>query len=259
MRHDAYRKRKEARQKYNLPPKVANRSVLVEYGGTTQVYVGAVGKPSRTGPRPGTSDDLVHILPGQGALDGGLLVKAVKWPVIAIPKKTSFTSEEEATSALKGLRLAEVKGKGEVNVEETDVTEESGAHMVEQFEKNVVVDDATLVEDTACVKKETTDEVMEEGAEEAPSVDFGEGMKVEAMKEAKPDEEPKEGVGMRCESGNNTASVDNTTSGDNTTNGEETTSGDGDSKQMPSRDFASLSSAAVLVPTRGTPHLWDPN
>ena len=51
---------------------------------------------------------------------------------------------------------------------------------------------------------------------------------------------------------------DNTTSGDNATSGEDTTGGDGDAKPMPSGDIARSSSAAVLVPTQGTPHLWDP-
>ena len=112
MRRDAHLKRAEARLKYNLPPKDAIRWVLVDEGATTQVYVGAVGKLSKTGPRPGAGEELVHIAPGQGALDGGSQVKAVTWLVIAIPKKTSFTSEEEATMALEVLRLAEVKGKG---------------------------------------------------------------------------------------------------------------------------------------------------
>ena len=203
MRRDAHRKREEAREKYNLPPKVAIRWVLVEEGGTTQVYVGAVGKPSKTGPRPGAGEELVHIPPGQGALDGGSQVKAVTWPVIAIPKKTSFVSEEEATLALEELRLAEVKGKGEVNVEEKDVPKESGAHIEEQVDKNVVVEDAPMVEDAACVKKETTDEVVEEGAEEAPSVKVEEEMKVKSLEEAKTVEDPKD-VGMQCESWDNT-------------------------------------------------------
>ena len=56
MRRDAHRKREETRQKYNFPPKVAIRWVLVEEGGTTQVYVGAVAKPSKTGPRPGAAE-----------------------------------------------------------------------------------------------------------------------------------------------------------------------------------------------------------
>ena len=73
--------------------------MFVEEGGTTQVYVGVVGKPSKTGPRPGAGEEPVHAPPGQGALDGGSQVKAVTWPVIAIPKKTSFTLEEEATYA----------------------------------------------------------------------------------------------------------------------------------------------------------------
>ena len=73
--------------------------------------MGAVGRPSKAGPRPGAGEELVQIPPGHRALDGGSQVKAVTWPVIAIPKKTSFTTEEEATSALEDLRLAEVKGK----------------------------------------------------------------------------------------------------------------------------------------------------
>ena len=121
MRLDAHQKRPEARRQYNLLPLVAIRWVLVEEDGINEVYVGAVGKPSKTGPSPGTGEELVHIPPVNGALDGGSQVKAVTWPVIAIPKKTSFTSEEEATSALEQLRLAEMKGKGEVIVEEKDV------------------------------------------------------------------------------------------------------------------------------------------
>ena len=179
MRRDAHRKREEARQKYHLPLKVSIRWVLVEEGGTTQVYVGAVRKPSKVGPSPGAGEELVHIPPGRGALDGGLQVKAVTWPVVAIPKKTCFTSEEEATSALEELRLAEVKGKGKVNSQEKDVPKQSGVHMEEQSEENVVVEVAPMVEDTACVKKETTDEVVEDGAEEARSVKVGEQMKVE--------------------------------------------------------------------------------
>ena len=46
--------------------------------------------------------------------------------------------------------------------------------------------------------------------------------------------------------------------GDNATSGEETTSGDGDAKPIPSGNVASSSCAAVLVPTQGNPHLWDP-
>ena len=88
MRRDAHRKREEARQKYNLPPKFAIRWLPVEEGGTTQVYVGAVSKPSKTGWRPGRGEELVHIPPEQGALDGGSQVNAVTWPVIAISKKT---------------------------------------------------------------------------------------------------------------------------------------------------------------------------
>ena len=61
-----------------------------------------------------------------------------------------------------------------------------------------------MVEDTACVKKETTDEVVEEDADKATSVKVEEEMKVESVGEAKPDEELKEGVGMQCESGDNT-------------------------------------------------------
>ena len=182
-------------------------------------------------------------------------MKAVTWPVIAVPKKTSFTSEEVATSALEELRLAEVKVKGEVNVEHKDVPKEGGAHMEEQSDENVVVEDAPMVEDTACVKKMTTDEVVEEGAEEAPSVKVEEEMKVMSVEEAKPDEEPKEGVQMQCGSGSNTTSGDNTPSGYNTTSGEKTTSGDGDAKPMPSGDITSSPSAAVLVPTQRTPHL----
>ena len=53
------------------------------------------------------------------------------WPVIAIPMHTSFTSEEEVTSALEELLLAEVKGKREENVEEKDLPNEGGAHMEE--------------------------------------------------------------------------------------------------------------------------------
>ena len=58
-----------------------------------------------------------------------------------------------------------MKSKGEVHVEEKDVPKESSAHMQEQSEDNVVVDDAQMVQDTACVKEETTDEVVEEGAD----------------------------------------------------------------------------------------------
>ena len=113
VRRDALRKREEARQKYNIPPKDTIRLVFVEEGGTTQVYVGAVGKPSKTGPRPGAAEEFVHIPPGRAALDGGLQVKAVTWPVIAILKKTSFTSEKEATSALEeSLRRGEEQGGG---------------------------------------------------------------------------------------------------------------------------------------------------
>ena len=161
---------------------------LVEEGATTQVNTGAVGNPSTAGPRLGAGEDLVHIPPGQGALDGGSQVKAVTWLVIAIPRITSFTSEEEATSALEELRLAEVRGKGEVNVEEKDVPKESGAHMEEQSKENVVWEDAPMVEDTACVKNDTTDEVVEEGAEETPSVKVEKEMKVESVEEANPDE-----------------------------------------------------------------------
>ena len=143
-------------------------------------------------------------------------------------------------------------------MEEKDVPKESGAHMEEQSEEKAVVEDAPMVEDTACVKKETTDDVVEEGAEKAPSVKVGEDMKVESVAEAQPDEEQNEGVGMQCKRGHNTTSGDNTTTGDNTTSGQKTTSGDGDAKPMPSGDVASSSSAAVLVPTQGTAHLWDP-
>ena len=63
---------------------------------------------------------------------------------------------------------------------------------------------------------------------------------------------------MRCESGENTTKEDNTTTGDSTMSAEKITSGDGDPKPMPSGDVASSSGAAVLVPTQGTPNLWDP-
>ena len=79
--------------------------------------------------------------------------------------------------------MAELKGKGEVNEEEKDVPKESGAHMEEQFAENVVVEDAPMVEDTACMKKETTDDVVEEGAEEAATVKGKEEMKVESVEE----------------------------------------------------------------------------
>ena len=58
-----------------------------------------------------------------------------------------------------------MKGRGELNVEEKDVPNESGAHMKEQPEENLAVEDTTMVEDTACVERKTTDEVSEEGAE----------------------------------------------------------------------------------------------
>ena len=202
--------------------------------------------------------ELVHILPGQGAFDGELQVKAVTWLVIAIPKKTSFTSEEVATSALQELRFSEVEGKGEVNVEEKDVPKNSRAHMEEQSEQNMVVENAPMVDDTPCMKRGTTDEVVEECAEEAPSVKVGEGTKVESVEEAKTDEEPKEGVGKQCKSWDNTTSGDNTPCGDNTTSGEKTTGREGDAKPVPSGDVASSSSATLLVPTEGTPYLWDP-
>ena len=130
--------------------------------------------------------------------------------------------------------------------------------MGEQSEENVVVEDAPMVEDTACMKKETRDEVVEEGAEEARSLKVEEEMTAESKEDAKPDEEPKEGVGVQCESGDNTTSGYNAASGDNATSGEKTTGGDGDAKSRPSGDVASSSAAAALVPTQGTPHLWDP-
>ena len=254
VRRDAHQKHEKAHQKYNLPPNVAIPWVLVEGGGTTQVYVGAVSKLSKTGPRPGAGEELYHIPPGQGALDGGSQVKAVTWPVIAIQKETAFTSEERATSALQEWRLAEEKGEGGVHVEQKDVPKESGAHMEEQTEENVVVEDAPMVEHSACVKQQTADEVVEEGVEEAPVVKVAEEMKAESMEEVKPDEEPREDVGMQWERADNTTSGENTISGDNATSGEKTTSGYGDAKPMPSGDVASSSSAADLLPTRGTPH-----
>ena len=115
---------------------------------------------------------------------------------MVLPKKTSFTSEEEATSALVELRLAEVKGQGEVNLDEKDVPKESGAHMEERSEENVVVEHAPMVQDTASTKKETRDEVVEGGAEGTPSVTIEGELKVQ-VEDAKPDEEPKEGVLMQ--------------------------------------------------------------
>ena len=184
-------------------------------------------------------------------------MKAVTWAGIAILKKTSSTSEEEATKALGELRLAVVKGKREVNAEEKDVPKWSGTHNKEQSEENVVVEGAPMVEDTACVKKEATDEVSEEGAEEGPSWKVWEEMKVESVEEAKLDEEPKGDVGTQCESGDNSTSGDNTTRWDNRRSGQKATSGTGDAKPMPSGDVASSSSAALLVPTQGTAHLSD--
>ena len=145
-----------------------------------------------------------------------------------------------------------MKGKGKVNVEEKDVPNESGAHMEEKAEESVVMEDAPMVEDAACVKKQTREEVVEEGGEEAPSVKVEEELKIESVKEAKPDDEMKEGVGMQCESADNTTSGDNTTRSDNATRGEKTTRGHGDAKPMLSGCVASSSSAAMLVPTQGT-------
>ena len=169
-------------RKNNPAPKVAIPWVLVQDGGTTQVDLRAGSKLSKTGPMPGADEGLVHIPPGQGALDVGSQVEATTWPVIKISKAMSFTPDEEAKLTVEELRLTQVNCKGDVKVQEKDFAKGSLAHVKEPLEEDVVVEGAPMVEDTACVKKESIDK---EGAEEASIVKVAEEVKVECVEEGK--------------------------------------------------------------------------
>ena len=119
----------------------------------------------------------------------------------------------------------------------------------------MVVDFAPIVEDCACLKRESMDDVFEEHAEEARSPKTQEEMKVEFIEEAMPREEAREVVGMQCESWDNIMSGDITTNGDNRASGDNINNGGADTKPHTSGNLASSSNRTVLVPTQGTQHL----
>ena len=119
----------------------------------------------------------------------------------------------------------------------------------------MVVDIAPIVEDCACLKRESMDDFLEEHAEEARSLKPQEEMKVEFIEEAMPREEAKEVVGMQCESWDNITSGDITTNGDNRTSGDNINNRGVDTKPNTSSDVASSSNRTILVRTQGTQHL----